>query len=82
MEHRLFSSLLVRLHINVNDGRALMIIPCLMHVFSRSAFPNEEVLGWAWNNVWEWGQGSRAYKLANDGYQVWRSPGYPITFLY
>ena len=43
-------------------------------VFCRSAFPNEQVLAYAWNNVWEWGSGSRAYILANEGYQARHTP--------
>ena len=28
------------------------------------------VTAYAWNNVWEWGTGHRAYVLANKGYRV------------
>ena len=38
--------------------------------FNRSLFPNNEVYGYAWQNIWEWGGGSRAYELANRGYKV------------
>ncbi|GAB1607358.1 uncharacterized protein LOC115209344 [Argonauta hians] len=40
------------------------------HPYTRSALKNKEVYAYAWDNVWEWGQSNRAYKLANDGYKV------------
>ncbi|XP_068705154.1 beta-hexosaminidase-like [Montipora foliosa] len=38
--------------------------------YDRSYLKNENVYAHAWDNVWEWGQGDRAYKLANAGYKV------------
>ena len=31
---------------------------------------SRDVLAYNWENVWEWGQGDKAYKLANAGYKV------------
>ena len=33
---------------------------------------NDNLVAYAWNNVWEWGSGHRAYEFANMGYQVSR----------
>jgi hexosaminidase len=30
----------------------------------------DNVYGYFWNNVWEWGNGERAYVMANGGYKV------------
>lgn len=38
--------------------------------FPRGSLPNSEVYGNAWQNIWEWGVGRRAYDLANSGYKV------------
>jgi len=38
--------------------------------YDRSYLKNKEVYAYAWDNVWEWFQGDRAYKLANAGYKV------------
>ena len=38
--------------------------------YDRSLLRNSRVYGYAWNNIWEWGGGKRAYELANAGYQV------------
>lgn len=39
--------------------------------FNRSEFPGQrDVIAYNWENVWEWGQGDKAYKLANAGYKV------------
>ncbi|XP_032217891.2 beta-hexosaminidase [Nematostella vectensis] len=38
--------------------------------YDRGYLPNRNVYAYAWDNVWEWGHGSRAYKLANAGYKV------------
>lgn len=38
--------------------------------FKRSQLRNKNVYAYAWDNVWEWGQANRAYKLANAGYKV------------
>ena len=42
----------------------------LVTIRFRSEFPNEEVLAYSWNNVWEWGSGSQAYILANADFKV------------
>ncbi|XP_033725870.1 uncharacterized protein LOC117315681 [Pecten maximus] len=39
--------------------------------YDRTKLPNNiNVYGYAWDNVWEWGVGERAYRLANSGYKV------------
>ena len=38
--------------------------------YDRSFLKNKNVYAYAWDNVWEWGQGDRAYKLANADYKV------------
>ena len=38
--------------------------------YDRKLMANKNVYGYAWNNIWEWGGGKRAYELANAGYQV------------
>jgi len=38
--------------------------------YDRSFLKNRNVYAYAWDNVWEWGQGDRAYKLANADYKV------------
>ena len=38
--------------------------------YDRSRMPNPNVYGYAWNNIWEWGGGIRAYALANADYKV------------
>lgn len=38
--------------------------------FKRTELPNSVVYGNAWQNIWEWGAGRRAYDLANSGYKV------------
>ena len=38
--------------------------------YPRTALPNEDVFAYAWNNIWEWGGGSRAYTLANNDFKV------------
>ena len=40
--------------------------------YKRESFPNTDVYGYAWNNIWEWGGASRAYTLANHDYKVSR----------
>ncbi|XP_059156889.1 uncharacterized protein LOC131941590 isoform X2 [Physella acuta] len=42
--------------------------------WNRTDLPNKEIIAQAWQNVWEWGAGSRAYNLANAGYKVVFSP--------
>ena len=36
----------------------------------RDAFPVQNVYGYFWNNIWEWGNGERAYVMANANYTV------------
>lgn len=38
--------------------------------YDREVLRNSRVYGYAWNNIWEWGSGKRAYELANSGYEV------------
>lgn len=38
--------------------------------YNRTYLKNKNVYAYAWDNVWEWGQGDRAYKLANADYKV------------
>ena len=38
--------------------------------YDRTLLRNTQVYGYAWNNIWEWGGGKRAYELANAGYKV------------
>ena len=38
--------------------------------YDLSLFPNGNMFAYAWQNIWEWGGGSRAYRLANAGYKV------------
>ncbi|GAL02072.1 beta-hexosaminidase [Photobacterium aphoticum] len=45
----------------------------LMHsgkVYPRANMANAVVTGNAWQNIWEWGVGDRAYNLANNGFKV------------
>ncbi|GGW62900.1 family 20 glycosylhydrolase [Alishewanella tabrizica] len=48
--------------------------------FPRSQFNNEQVIVNAWDNIWEWGYGDRAYVFANQGYHVVQSPGTHLYF--
>lgn len=50
------------------------------NTFNRRQFANERVITNAWDNIWEWGVGDRAYRLANNGYQVILSPGTHLYF--
>ncbi|XP_062581614.1 beta-hexosaminidase-like, partial [Saccostrea cucullata] len=39
--------------------------------YDPSEFPTKrDITAYNWENVWEWGQGDKAYKLANAGYKV------------
>ncbi|WP_020208151.1 family 20 glycosylhydrolase [Gilvimarinus chinensis] len=40
------------------------------NTFNRKQFVNDHVIANAWDNIWEWGVADRAYRLANNGYQV------------
>ena len=42
----------------------------ISEAFDRSEFLSDHVYGYTWNNIWEWGGGSRAYVLANNDYDV------------
>ncbi|XP_015772465.1 PREDICTED: chitobiase-like [Acropora digitifera] len=48
--------------------------------YNRSVLKNSKVYGYAWNNIWEWGGGKRAYELANAGYQVIMSQATHLYF--
>ncbi|WP_166839151.1 family 20 glycosylhydrolase [Rheinheimera pleomorphica] len=50
------------------------------NTFNRSQFANTRVIANAWDNIWEWGVADRAYRLANNGYQVVLSPGTHLYF--
>ncbi|TMO67106.1 beta-N-acetylhexosaminidase [Pseudoalteromonas aurantia] len=48
--------------------------------FKRDEFPNQTFTANVWDNIWEWGVADRAYRLANDGYQVILSHGTHLYF--
>lgn len=48
--------------------------------FRREQFDNNDVIVNAWDNIWEWGYGDRAYRFANAGYQVVQSAGTNLYF--
>ncbi|WP_213995978.1 family 20 glycosylhydrolase [Arsukibacterium sp.] len=48
--------------------------------FARDQFQNPQVVVNAWDNIWEWGYGDRAYLFANAGYDVVQSPGTNLYF--
>ncbi|KKO46429.1 beta-N-acetylhexosaminidase [Arsukibacterium ikkense] len=48
--------------------------------FAREQFQNPQVVVNAWDNIWEWGYGDRAYLFANAGYDVVQSPGTNLYF--
>lgn len=48
--------------------------------FARKQFQNPQVVVNAWDNIWEWGYGDRAYLFANAGYDVVQSPGTNLYF--
>ncbi|MDX3775677.1 family 20 glycosylhydrolase [Chromatiaceae bacterium AAb-1] len=50
------------------------------NTFNRSQFANSRVIANAWDNIWEWGVADRAYRLANNGYQVILSAGTHLYF--
>ena len=50
------------------------------NTFNRNQFSNTQVIANAWDNIWEWGVADRAYRLANNGYQVVLSPGTHLYF--
>ncbi|MFC3033072.1 family 20 glycosylhydrolase [Pseudoalteromonas fenneropenaei] len=48
--------------------------------FKRDEFANKTFTANVWDNIWEWGVADRAYRLANDGYQVILSHGTHLYF--
>ncbi|XP_029635231.1 N,N'-diacetylchitobiase [Octopus sinensis] len=48
--------------------------------FERSSIPQEDVLVYAWQNVWESGKANIAYMLANAGYKVVMSQATHLYF--
>lgn len=50
------------------------------NTFNREQFANKKVMANAWDNIWEWGVGDRAYRLANAGYEVILSPATHLYF--
>ena len=50
------------------------------NTFNREQLANPRVIANAWDNIWEWGVADRAYRLANNGYQVVLSPGTHLYF--
>jgi len=51
-----------------------------VNTFNRNQFANDQVIANVWDNIWEWGAGDRAYRLANAGYQVILSHGTHLYF--
>jgi hexosaminidase len=51
-----------------------------VNTFNREQFANKTVMANAWDNVWEWGVGDRAYRLANAGYATVLSPATHMYF--
>lgn len=50
------------------------------NTFNREQLANPRIIANAWDNIWEWGVADRAYRLANNGYQVVLSPGTHLYF--
>ncbi|VUD40234.1 Chitobiase [Thalassocella blandensis] len=50
------------------------------NTFNREQFENKNVIANAWDNIWEWGVADRAYRLANNGYQVVMSQATHLYF--
>ncbi|MBE0363174.1 hexosaminidase [Pseudoalteromonas ulvae UL12] len=48
--------------------------------FNRAEMPNPVFTANVWDNIWEWGVADRAYRLANEGYQVVMSHGTHLYF--
>jgi hexosaminidase len=51
-----------------------------VNTFNRSELPNQIFTANAWDNIWEWGVADRAYRLANNDYQVVLSHGTHLYF--
>ncbi|WP_397471657.1 family 20 glycosylhydrolase [Rheinheimera sp.] len=50
------------------------------NTFERKKLKNKQIIANAWDNIWEWGVADRAYRLANNGYQVVLSPATHLYF--
>ncbi|MGD8176150.1 family 20 glycosylhydrolase [Marinimicrobium sp. ARAG 43.8] len=50
------------------------------NTFNRDQFDNTRVIANAWDNIWEWGVGDRAHRLANAGFEVVLSHGTHLYF--
>ena len=50
------------------------------NTFDRKLLNNKQIIANAWDNIWEWGVADRAYRLANNGYQVVLSPATHLYF--
>ncbi|BFM21587.1 family 20 glycosylhydrolase [Gilvimarinus japonicus] len=50
------------------------------NTFNRSQLDNKQVIANAWDNIWEWGVADRAYRLANNDYQVVMSQATHLYF--
>ncbi|NTS76233.1 carbohydate-binding domain-containing protein [Catenovulum sp. SM1970] len=48
--------------------------------FIRAQLPNDKIIGYPWDNIWEWGVADRAYRLANEGYKVVLAHGTHLYF--
>ena len=46
-------------------------------LMSRSRLATDDVYGYVWNNVWQWGQAGRAHQLANNRFKVRESAFLP-----
>lgn len=51
-----------------------------VNTFNRDQFANKQVIANVWDNIWEFGVGDRANRLANAGYQVILSHGTHLYF--
>lgn len=51
-----------------------------LNTFNRKELPNEIFTANVWDNIWEWGVADRAYRLANNNYQVILSHGTHLYF--
>ncbi|MBU2972387.1 carbohydate-binding domain-containing protein [Pseudoalteromonas sp. C2R02] len=51
-----------------------------LNTFNRKELPNEVFTANVWDNIWEWGVADRAYRLANNDYQVVLSHGTHLYF--
>ncbi len=51
-----------------------------LNTFNRKELNNETFTANVWDNIWEWGVSDRAYRLANEGFQVILSHGTHLYF--